>query len=68
MSHKKVGKEESERRARANLKDFHWWVIIHIFIITKMVYKNEGGLICKPRTRVVKETLAPEQSRMSFVD
>lgn len=33
-----------------------------------MVYKNEGGLICKPRTRVVKETLAPEQSRMSFVD
>lgn len=23
MSHKKVGKEESERRARANLKDFH---------------------------------------------
>lgn len=33
MSHKKVGKEESERRARANLKDFHWWVIIHIFII-----------------------------------
>ena len=54
MSHKKVGKEESERRARANLKDFHWWVIIHIFIIIGdnsyfhhywlVVYKNEGGL------------------------
>lgn len=33
-----------------------------------MGYKNEGALICRPWVRVLKETLAPEQSRLSFVD
>ena len=31
MSHKKAGNEENARRARANLKDVHWWVICVLY-------------------------------------